>query len=442
MAFRFGHLGSALFTALLVLPLMLTGATNRHVARTPVIVQFWNPAVSAVSKKVIADLVHQFNQTHADIQVKDDSISNANSYAKYTLGLASDNPPDVVLTYDYWPISLWAADRLIQPLDHPIQQYHMTLPAYFPAVYTEVRYHGQMYGLPQEIDEPMLAWNKRLFKEAGLNPNDPPRTIDQLTADAIKLTTFKGGHLAQLGIELDGSYESFYYHTWIYSFGGGLYDKAHQRVTANSAANLRAYTWMANLYPKLGGLEQDAALGNRSSVGDPWQSGTSAMEIMGEWVPSYIPADGPHDPYGVAPLPVAPGVPYGSTFLQPGNDFVLPARARNIEAALTFMKWMSAPQAVYYWCIHEGNLPPAPAMAFSSYFWSHAPNERPFVEAMHHGVTDGIVGTPIATYYINEIQKISQEIFYHQATPKDGLDQLQTTMTAYQQQFSATHPGW
>src|SRR5216683_169618 len=44
------------------------------------------------------------------------------------------------------------------------------------------RYRNHLYGLPVLIDGSALFWNKRAFREAGLDPERPPRTLEEVVA--------------------------------------------------------------------------------------------------------------------------------------------------------------------------------------------------------------------------------------------------------------------
>ncbi len=424
---------------------MIAPAQPLHAAAAPVVIQFWNPTnpgPGSVSGNAIKYLVDTFNKTHPGILVKADYTPTDNNYVKYTTALTSGSPPDAIMTYDYYPMPIWAADHLIQPLDSYIAQYHFTLQQYFPNVYAGMRFNGQIYGLPQQIDEPLFAWNKTLFKAAGLDPNKPPTTTAELMADAVKLTKVQNGQITQLGIAPADSQSD---PEWIYYFGGGLYKPSTRSLTANLPANIQAYTWLKQLYDKLGGFEKvNAWYQTASKANDPFLLGTQAMELMGEYQPSYIPLQAPKLQYGVAPVPTGPGVPYGSVTVAPaGNFFVLPKGASHPKEALEFLTWMASPFAVNYWCTVEGNLPPSASDAFGAAFWNAAPKLRPWITELKQARTIAAVPA-ISTFNFlyNTLTTINQEILSGNVSPTQGLNQLQTQVTQNEQQFTATHPGW
>ncbi len=412
----------------------------------PVTIQFWNPATGTVSQKVMTALVNRFNATHPLIHVVNKPVSSANNFVKYVTAITSGSPPNVIMTYYGWQMSAWRADNLLQPLNKYISQDHISLATYFPAVYKFMKFHGQIYGLPQEVDEPLLAWNKTLFKQAGLNPNVPPKTIAQLTADAKRLTIIKNGKLQQVGLNPSNRWGN---NVWVHFFGGDWYNYKTNRISANTSANIRAYSWMKSMYDMLGGYAKaeafDAGFKNLTTSvgGNPFYTGKEAMETMGEWVPSYISLEAPHLNYGVAPLPVGPGIKYGSVqFISPGNFFVLPRGATHVKQSLIFMKWMASPYAVYYWCIHEGNLPPAPSMAFSAYFWKHDAKDRPWISAIKQAtIPSPQTAIPTVSYYQTTRTAIGQEIMLGTLSPKKGLEKLQSQASQNLQQFLSTHPG-
>jgi len=62
---------------------------------------------------------------------------------------------------------------------------------FFDFTVEEASYNGKLYALPFDTDARVLYYNKKLFKEAGLDPNKPPRTISELddgSSDCIDCT--------------------------------------------------------------------------------------------------------------------------------------------------------------------------------------------------------------------------------------------------------------
>ena len=64
-----------------------------------------------------------------------------------------------------------------------------------PSVTTLANVKGKTYGVPFVLSTPILYYNKTLFTQAGLDPNKPPTTWDEVATDAaaIKAKTGKDG---------------------------------------------------------------------------------------------------------------------------------------------------------------------------------------------------------------------------------------------------------
>jgi len=52
--------------------------------------------------------------------------------------------------------------------------------AYYPHILDTVTYNGQQWGIPTAFSTKAVFWNKDLFTTAGLDPNKPPTTWDEL----------------------------------------------------------------------------------------------------------------------------------------------------------------------------------------------------------------------------------------------------------------------
>src|SRR5262249_9122866 len=96
-----------------------------------------------------------------------------------------------------------------------------------------------------------LYYNRTLFKEVGLDPDKPPRTIaelDEAHRKLIKKTA--AGALERLGfLHREPGWWSW---LWAYHFGGRIYDPVTDRSLAGSAENVRAMEWMQSYSRELG----------------------------------------------------------------------------------------------------------------------------------------------------------------------------------------------
>lgn len=62
---------------------------------------------------------------------------------------------------------------------------------FYPAILNSFNIDGKPYGLPMYVSPYVLYYNTDLFKQAGLDPNSPPTTYDQMLEYAQKLSKLK-----------------------------------------------------------------------------------------------------------------------------------------------------------------------------------------------------------------------------------------------------------
>lgn len=114
---------------------------------------------------------------------------------------------------------------------------------------------GVVYGAPWASDWTALFYNVAHFAEAGLNPQQPPKTIDEFASVAQKLTKSDGGKLTRSGFFVrrtgagSGILEKFY--PFFTAFGGKLYNADTTAIAWGSEPGIRALTWYGDLVQKL-----------------------------------------------------------------------------------------------------------------------------------------------------------------------------------------------
>ena len=262
---------------------------------------------------------------------------------KFLAAVKAGQAPDAALYWGQDALPSLASLGAIQPLDAAsLKAAGISMSAYAPAAAQAMTYKGVVYGLPEMTNVREFYWNKDLFKKAGLDPNAPPKTLDQVDAMAAKLTVIKSGKIQQLGFV-----------PWIEQgvldvyrglFGTSYYD-AKGNPDLNSPGMTKLLTWEAAYVSKYGAGPISSFIGSFNTVSsqanDPFVKGGVAMMIGGEWEEGFLSQYGPNVHYGVAPMPVPAGRPYPATFLD-GNTWFLP-KGGNAAEALKFISWIQDP---------------------------------------------------------------------------------------------------
>lgn len=240
----------------------------------------WGGEQAAAIDKVIA----QFEATHPGIKINPVFTSNDLATSqKFFTAVASGAPPDVIFV-DGPQVAPWAEWGALQPLDSRIEAAGIKADDYFEPCWRQCTYEGRTWALTYCADPNFgFVWNRQAFREAGLNPDEPPRTIEELDAMAEALTRrTASGELETIGIipwAQYGSANSMF--TWGWAFGGEFYDEETHTVTADDPDIVRALAWMIGYCDrfdvrKISALE--AGFGSQEQ--DPFHTGKMAMRCL------------------------------------------------------------------------------------------------------------------------------------------------------------------
>jgi ABC-type glycerol-3-phosphate transport system substrate-binding protein len=339
--FRISDFGFRICFSLLFATCVLTGCLQPNDGRVHIVYwEKWSGAEASAMQKT----VDQFNRSQNRITVE---LLSASSVDRKTLvATAGGDPPDVA---GLWIMNLYSfADRdALTPLDDFIRGEGRTpeswLERYYPIYADMCRYGGKIWGLPSTPAVTALHWNKQLFREAGLDPERPPRTLAELDEFAEKLTKRdpKSGAITQIGfLPQEPGWWSWAFPQW---FGGGYWN-GRDITFGTIPVNLEAYRWVEG-YTKKYGLDQvrtfASGFGGFASPQNPFMSGKVAMVLQGVWMDNFITQFAPGLEYGVAPWPAAK--PGQENFTVADCDMLtIPRGSKHPKEAWEFIKFISS----------------------------------------------------------------------------------------------------
>jgi multiple sugar transport system substrate-binding protein len=189
----------------------------------------------------IAD-VKAFEKIYPYITIQSDDTNPCDDPTTFNAKLASGKMDNVFYTYftDAQNVISSGESADIQQYASQINDFSSIQPSLLDVYRTNGASSGDLYGVPTGNYSLGLVYNKALFQQAGLNPNDPPTTWDQVETDAIAIS--KLGH----GIVGYGDYSADNTGGW--HFVAELYSRGGTAVTSNGqSANFDNATGQAVL---------------------------------------------------------------------------------------------------------------------------------------------------------------------------------------------------
>lgn len=141
----------------------------------------------------------EYEALHPNITIEYVDIPYGNMVQQaFTYAAAGDLPDIVEMATPF--IATFTTSNILQPLDGLVDQ--ELLDDLQPVTLSEVTNDGKIMAMPRIIIPQVLYYNKTLFEQAGLDPESPPQTYEEMmeyAREIAKLTTDAGENIYGLG---------------------------------------------------------------------------------------------------------------------------------------------------------------------------------------------------------------------------------------------------
>lgn len=361
-----------------LLAILVSASCGRPPDDHRIVLKYWEKWTDFEADAMRA-VVDDFNASQNRIRVDYSSVSQINR--KLMLATAGGVPPDVAGLWGE-DIPVYAENNALLPLDRFVAEAGMKREDYIDVYWRIASHRGVLFALPTTPSASALIWNKKMFREAGLDPEQPPRTIAELEAINEKLLRRRpDGGIAQIG-HLPNE-PIWVASAWGYWFGAKFWD-GKTKVLADAPENIAAYRWMQS-YPERFGAQNLLALrdgfGSYASSQNPFLSGRVAMTLQGVWIYNFIKKYAPPDfEWGVAAFPSVdpdrlPNVTTAAT-----DVIVIPAGGKHPKEAFEFLRYVNSQGPMEKLCLAQRKFSPLRKIS-DDFFRQHPdPYIRKFVE--------------------------------------------------------------
>jgi len=151
---------------------------------------FWHSMEGALGDRV-NELVEEFNNSQSDYVIKPSYKGNyGESMNAGIAAFRAGNAPDILQVFEVGTATMMHAKGAVQPVQ---EMSEMVGDPIDPEIFLGAvgGYYsdsdGKLVSMPFNSSTPVLYYNKDAFKEAGLDPDSPPKTWEELADAAQKI---------------------------------------------------------------------------------------------------------------------------------------------------------------------------------------------------------------------------------------------------------------
>lgn len=229
----------------------------------------------AAIDKVIAD----FQEEYPNVEVEPDFATFDTLNQKISTSIAGGQGYDVLVTGIGW-VPPFASKGVFEDLSSFGVTADSLGETVNPALIPAGEHDGKIYGVPLIAGPKPLALRKSLFEEAGLDPANPPTTMEEIKAAAEELTvTDSSGNITQAGFDFwagAGQYRQDFV-ALLGSLGVPLYENGEPRFAGPEG--VETLEWMKSMI----GTTQD--FGAQNAAKAPLvTTGEAAMGFTGGYI--------------------------------------------------------------------------------------------------------------------------------------------------------------
>jgi ABC-type glycerol-3-phosphate transport system substrate-binding protein len=314
----------------------------------PTELTFWH-SMSIYQGGALESLIDEYNKTHDDAHINPifQGLYNEMKTKLVNATHTGDLPDIAQVAIEY--LDIFIADEKIEPLNGLISEEDKN--DIMSQFWKGVTRNRNIYAIPFNQSVQVLYYNKSAFENAGLDPEKPPKTWDDVIEYGKKLTRdFNGDNkIDQWGvlISLEGV---FGFTPLIRQLGGEFLNEDRTQALFNSEAGVQVMKLLQDMVYTYRIMPSNWTLFEGANA---FLSGKIAMGPITCAGIKYAEENLPWD-LGIAPLPY---IKNKSVLLGGAGIVVFAKQSSKRKAALSFIQWLTNRENCIRWHEETGYLP-------------------------------------------------------------------------------------
>jgi ABC-type glycerol-3-phosphate transport system substrate-binding protein len=233
-----------------------------------------------------AYIIKEFEKQNPGVKIEDIATAFDQTLNQVTASVLGGNAPDVIDVNAIWMAQLLSIGALA-PLDQYVPADELKL---FPRhVLEDLTFDGHVRGLALNAGPIIMMYNRDLLKEAGLDPNKPPKTWPEFKEAVAKICALpprEGGKTYGVALRTERlPIAAQWTIPIIWANGGDIVDSSGQ-LTLNTPAAVAAFDW----YKDVVGKDCSPANATVADTRNLFAQGRAGFVFEGPWIKGLIDA--------------------------------------------------------------------------------------------------------------------------------------------------------
>jgi len=316
---------------------------------------FWTMQLKPSFDRYMTEAIEAFVKQNPSAEVEWVDIPWGEMENKILTSIAAKTAPDVVNLNPQFATKL-AEKKALVDMQTTISDADRSI--YFPNIWKANQLEGMTFGLPWYVSTDVTIYNRDLFKQAGLDPNRPPKTFAELATAATQIKAKTGKYAFMLTMDGGQVLEA------MVQMGMTLLTP-DAKAGFNDAAGKAAFQYWVDLFDRKLIPREILTEGHRKAI-ELYQAGELAVLLTGPQFLKLVTQNAPD----IAKASDVSVQISGSTGKKSAAvmNVVVPTSSKNVDLAVKFALFITNDQNQLSFSKVENSLPSTLKASTDQYF--------------------------------------------------------------------------
>lgn len=313
------------------------GVSAEEKTYEPTTLTFWN-GFTSTDGEVLQEIVDQFNETNEwNITIEMDVMPWDTFNEKLPAAIAAGDAPDFVLcSSGYYPryVKAGSFTDVSDFYDMP----EVNKEDFEQNAVDMLYYDDLCVGIPMQMVSHYFYWDKDLYEAAGLDPENPPETFEEIVENA-QLLTDKSKNQYGFVLPTDNNVPAQY---TMLAYNGSFTNEDETQAVFNSPENVAAFETMKTLYD----------CSPKDTDDNTYISGQAAQFINGPWIINGLRENEIN--FGVKEVPACTGIEEDAAVIPVGFSIPKTTSEEHKELVYKFVNYWNSEEICTKWTAECG----------------------------------------------------------------------------------------